>query len=236
MFGAILPDYVAFACFLACWSGYTLYADHLKRDGRNLFTAMHDYRLRWMERMLEREIRIIDVNILATQMRSVSLLASTSIIILGGMVAMLGAVDTSRAVAAMLPHVVQAPAQMWIVKHLILAAIFVYAFFKFAWSLRQFNYATVLIGAAPMPQEEHAADRKGFAARAARIHTQAAHTFNRGLRAYYFGLAGLSWFLHPWLFVLSSLTVVYVLQRREFRSFTLRTLVHPEGDPAHHDG
>ncbi len=232
MFGAFVVDAVAFGCFLACWAGYTLYADHLRRDGRNLFTAMHEYRLRWMERMLERELRIVDVTILATQMRNVSLLASTSIIILGGLVALLGAIDTARSVMAEIPFAVQASAGMWELKALTLVGIFVYAFFKFAWSLRQFNYATVLIGAAPMPQEEHAPDRKGYAERAARIHTLAGHTFNRGLRAYYFGLATMSWFLHPVLFVAASVWVVVVLYRREFRSFTLRTLLHPDGDPA----
>jgi uncharacterized membrane protein len=232
MFGVSVVDTAAFACFLVCWAGYTLFADHLRRDGRNLFTAMHDYRLRWMERMLERELRIVDVTILATQMRNVSLLASTSIIILGGLLALLGAIDTARSVVAKIPFAVQASAEMWEVKDLALMGVFVYAFFKFAWSLRQFNYATVLIGAAPMPQEEHAPDRKGYAERAARIHTLAGHTFNRGLRAYYFGMATMTWFLHPVLFMVASVWVVVVLYRREFRSFTLRTLLHPDGDPA----
>ena len=232
MFGAFVIDAVAFCCFLACWAGYTLYADHLRRDGRNLFTAMHDYRLRWMKRMLERELRIVDVTILATQMRNVSLLASTSIIILGGLVALLGAIDTAQSVVAKIPFAIQASAEMWEVKDLTVVGIFAYAFFKFAWALRQFNYATVLIGAAPMPQEEHAPDRKGYAERAARIHTLAGHTFNRGLRAYYFGLATMSWFLHPVLLVVGSVWVVVVLYRREFRSFTLKTLLHPDGDPA----
>ena len=232
MFGVFVIDAVAFGCFLSCWAGYTLYADHLRRDGRNLFSAMHDYRLRWMKRMLERELRIVDVTILATQMRNVSLLASTSIIILGGLLALLGAIDTAQSVVSRIPFAVQASAEMWEVKDLTLVGIFAYAFFKFAWSLRQFNYATVLIGAAPMPQEEHAPDRKGYAERAARIHTLAGHTFNRGLRAYYFGLATMSWFLHPALLVVGSVWVVVVLYRREFRSFTLKTLLHPDGDPA----
>ena len=48
--------------------------------------------------------------------------------------------------------------------------------------------------------------------------------FNQGLRAYYFGVAALSWFLHPLLMIVATLAVVYVLHQREFRSRTLDAL------------
>jgi len=49
--------------------------------------------------------------------------------------------------------------------------------------------------------------------------------FNNGLRAYYFGVAALSWFLHPVLMIVITISVVYVLHQREFRSRTLEALV-----------
>ncbi|MGH8648827.1 MAG: DUF599 family protein, partial [Burkholderiales bacterium] len=48
--------------------------------------------------------------------------------------------------------------------------------------------------------------------------------FNQGLRAYYFGVAALSWFLHPALMMAVTLGVLYVLHQREFRSRTLDVL------------
>jgi uncharacterized membrane protein len=48
--------------------------------------------------------------------------------------------------------------------------------------------------------------------------------FNQGLRAYYFGVAALSWFLHPLLMIAVTLGVVYVLHQREFCSRTLEVL------------
>ena len=45
-----------------------------------------------------------------------------------------------------------------------------------------------------------------------------------GLRALYFALAAMTWFLHPWLMLVATVWVVYVLQHREFASQTLRTL------------
>jgi uncharacterized membrane protein len=67
-----------------------------------------------------------------------------------------------------------------------------------------------------------------IAERLAAIATSTARHFNRGIRAYYFGLAALGWFIHPWLFVLLSAWVVVVLYRREFRSRLLKTLGTPE--------
>ena len=42
--------------------------------------------------------------------------------------------------------------------------------------------------------------------------------FNLGLRAYYFGMALLAWFIHPVAFAAASVWVVLVLYRREFSS------------------
>jgi len=56
--------------------------------------------------------------------------------------------------------------------------------------------------------------------------------FNRGVRAYYFGLAALSWFMHPMLFAAVTIWVVAVVYRREFMSPTLTLLESvPEPDP-----
>ncbi len=44
------------------------------------------------------------------------------------------------------------------------------------------------------------------------------------MRAYYFALAELSWFFHPWAFVVATAWVVLVLYRREFHSKALEIL------------
>ena len=51
-----------------------------------------------------------------------------------------------------------------------------------------------------------------------------ARDFNRGLRAYFFALAALAWFVHPLLFMVANVYVLYVLHRREFRSKSLKAL------------
>ena len=49
----------------------------------------------------------------------------------------------------------------------------------------------------------------------------AAEHFNKALRTFYFGLAALSWFLQPYLFMALTALVVVVVYRREFHSHTL---------------
>ncbi|WP_316977527.1 DUF599 domain-containing protein [Shumkonia mesophila] len=231
MFRTYLGDLSAFACFLVCWVGYTWFADYARRDSRSIMVAMHDLHLLWMRRMLRREVRIGDVNILGVANRSVMLLVTTTVFILAGLVAIMGALDKARELVSGLAFTVQASREMWEIKMLMMILIFTYAFFKFMWSLRQFNYSLQLLGAAPLHDEPDSPDWETFPKRASRVITLAVDSFNRGVRAYYFGLAALGWFIQPWVFGVVSVWIVLVLYRREFRSHTLKTLTAEEGDP-----
>jgi uncharacterized membrane protein len=66
-----------------------------------------------------------------------------------------------------------------------------------------------------MPAEKDAPDRADFAPRAAMMVTHGFASFNRGLRAYFFGLAALAWFIQPWAPVLASSRVVACLLARQ---------------------
>ncbi|MEE4463530.1 DUF599 family protein, partial [Azotobacter chroococcum] len=87
--------------------------------------------------------------------------------------------------------------------------------------------------AAPMVGERHVTEqeRKAFAERVARVISLAANQFNFGLRAYYFGLAMLAWFINPWVFMLLTAGVVIVLYRREFHSEVLEVMVYTPTPP-----
>jgi uncharacterized membrane protein len=222
---ASLADLVAPVWFLAVWLGYTWFADR-DRDVHTLTTAMRDYRLLWMRRMLDREVRMVDTQILGNLMRSMSFFASTTMFIIAGLVAVLGARDEAMAVLQELPFTVDSSVQLWDLKVLLLISIFVYAFFKFTWAFRHYNYCLILIGGVPAHDRLDEESYK-IAERAARIATSTGRHFNRGVRAYYFGLAALSWFLHPFIFILLTGWVALVLYRREHRSNLLQTLGKP---------
>lgn len=55
--------------------------------------------------------------------------------------------------------------------------------------------------------------------------TGAELSFAQQVRAYYCGVAALSWFLPPVLMIAVTVSVVYVLHQREFRSKKLRALL-----------
>jgi uncharacterized membrane protein len=224
----LIPDMIALLWMLACWMGYTYVADRNAINKREVAKVMYHHRLTWMKRMLERDNRMADVNIVIAHIRSGTLFASTSILILAGTVAILGHIDQLRTVITKLSFAAEPVSELLEMKVFVLIGIFVYAFFKYAWCLRQFNYSLILIGAAPMPDDCDEHTKATYPERAARVLTRATNTFNRGLRAYYFGLITLMWFVQPWLLMLGSVWVVMVLYRRDYRSQTLDALV-PSG-------
>mgnify|MGYP003429000306 CR=1 FL=1 len=211
-------DVLSLTWFVLLWAGYTAYADRRARPARSLRAVMHRYRVQWMQQMLLRDNRVADVNIVRNLLAGVSFFASTTLLILAGLLAILGASDRGIEIVRALPFAAATTLGQWELKLLVLGVIFVHAFFKFTWALRQFNYCSVLIGAAPKGPD-HA-----FARRAAVVATHASKDFNQGLRAYYFSLAALAWFVSPWLFMLAAAVVVVVLYVREYKSSALRTL------------
>ncbi|SCA58078.1 conserved membrane hypothetical protein [Candidatus Terasakiella magnetica] len=224
MHGVTLWDFISLFWFIAAWMGYTAWADSFNQKRTSLMSVMYEYRLQWMRESLHREVRVADAALLSTLIRSISLFASTAIFIIGGTVAMFGGLEQIRDLTAELTYVAKASKVMWEIKLLTLALVFIYAFFKFAWALRQFNYMLIVMGAFPAPDRAETPEALAIAERAARVNALAVQTFNRGMRAYYFGMAALAWFIHPWIFVGATLLVVLVIYRREFKSKTLLTL------------
>ena len=108
----------------------------------------------------------------------------------------------------------------------VLLALFVYAFFKFTWSMRLYNFVAVMIGSAPMPEDSKVspAAREALVLHSSKICNQAGDAFNLGLRSYYYALAVIAWFIHPTALLVTSTLVVLVLYRREFRSDALGDL------------
>ena len=212
-------DFVSLMWFIAIWVGYTWYADRGTWRKHSLRAVMHAHREEWMRQMVLRDNRVADVNILRNLLQGVSFFASTTLLILAGLLAILGASDRGIEIVRALPFAAGTTPGQWEMKLLVLGVIFVYAFFKFTWALRQFNYCSVLIGAAPKTADGD------YARRAAEVSTHASKDFNQGLRAYYFSLAALGWFVHPWVFVVATTLVAVVLYLREHHSTTMKMLL-----------
>lgn len=217
--------------FLVCFKGYNAYTRKRARDTYCLASLMHQYRLQWMTHMLSREVRIADTTVIANLERSVSFFASSTMLILAGLMTVLGSTEKVIDVIGDIPFAGHATKAEWELKLLLLIGLFIYAFFKFTWSLRQYGFTSVMIGGAPMPEDGSSEqEHKAHANRLAVMSSMAANNFNLGLRTYYFSMAVLGWFINPWLFMALTAGVVFILYRREFKSSTLRQLVISKTD------
>jgi len=217
------PDWLGLIWFMICWFGYERLVEKGWKGHRTLLVAGHDLRLEWARQMLVRENRIVDCALVSNLVGSVSFYANTSIYIIAGLFATLGALDRFLDSTAELHFAWAFSREAMELKLFLLITIFIVAYFKFTWALRQFNVLSITTGAAP-ERESDPAILERYAHRHAAVNTCAGDDFNRGLRAYYFGLAVLGWMLSPWLFIVATSLVVFVQAKREFDSPVLRAL------------
>jgi uncharacterized membrane protein len=221
--GMDTQDSLAFLFFVISWLGYAVYSDHESQAKYTLVNATNRWRLNWMREMLARENRSVDAITVGNLTRSFTFFASTTMFILAALVSMLGYREKANAIFSEIPFAKISEGGIWQMKISLLIIIFTFAFFKFTWSMRQYNYVSIFIAAVPdhrMRKEEH----EKLAQAGAALTGNAARHFNNGLRAYYFGLAVLGWFVHPYIFMLATALVVRVTYRREYRSSTLKHL------------
>ena len=126
---------------------------------------MDRYRDVWMLQMLGREMRMVDMQIVAALQNGTAFFASTSLIAVGGALTLLRSTDDDAQVVgdAAVRH--RDDAREWEIKMIGLAIIFVYAFFKFAWSYRLYNYVAILFGATPLAKDKDTPEAKAHAER-----------------------------------------------------------------------
>src|ERR1700743_3625433 len=163
---AYLVDILAVGFFVLEWTVYAVTLEHSAYGRDSLSARMHIYREVWVRRMLDREARMVDMQILGSLQNGTAFFASTSLISIGGALALLRSTNEALAVLSALPIDISPPPALWEIKCVGLILIFIYAFFKFAWAYRLFNYVAILMGSMPpatkrgTPEhEEHAIRR-----------------------------------------------------------------------------
>ena len=218
-----LLDWIGLAWFLTCWMGFELIVDRGWLGSTRLHEETHKLRIEWGRAMVRRDNRILDSSLIANLLQSLSFYANTSIYIIGALFAALGALDQLIAAASELPFSPRVISREAVeMKLLILIGVFIVAYFKFTWSLRQFNLLSITVGSVPHKAPEHEIEQ--YARKFAAVNTCAGNDFNRGLRAYYFGMAVMAWMVSAWAFLLSTLVITIVLAQREFISPVLKAL------------
>lgn len=199
---------------LICWFAYNYGVPLLEKRRPSLSVIMSMQRRRWVANAVTRDTPL-DAILSGNLMGSVSFLASTSSILalgvftaFGNLTALMGTLNTVGVKVSYTTQDVQL--------HLFtLLAIFVLSFFSFTLALRQFNHFCILLGAIDHSGHTTADEVTAIA----QLNSLAAKNFNNGIRAYYFAVPMVFWFVSEWAAIgVSLLTVAFIVHREFFSS------------------
>jgi uncharacterized membrane protein len=205
LFATLLP--------LICWFAYNNGAPLVERSFPSLSSIMSLQRRRWVANAARAESPF-DAILAGNLMGSVSFLASTAALLVLATFAAFGQIDNvtrTLALVALGPPYAEREVEIHFV---VLLAMFVVAFFAFTLSLRQFNHFCIMLGA--MGRDGSATDAEIDAI--ARLNTLAARNFNNGIRAFYFAVPMVAWFIADWLAIAVAIVMLGFVIHREFLS------------------
>lgn len=226
-------DWIALAIFAVCWLFYEPVLHGLSRRTGAISRDMVRIRQAWMRAMVKRDIRLLDSQLMGNAINSASFFASANLILIA---AVAGALFGG---SSMLPDVsglgIQASPERLEMKLALVIVCLARGLLDFIWSIRQQNYCLALMGAAP--DGEGPASR-AFADAAAEVLNPALTAFSRGVRGYYFALAGAAWLYGPAALAVATVAATALLVWRQSRSPAaagirrVRELVDSTEDPA----
>lgn len=208
-------DFIALGFLILGWLLIGWRIEHPSAKHPSTSQIMAGYRREWMLQMITRSPRIFDAQILSNLRQGTAFFASTSVIALGGTLAVIGNAERLTGVANDL-ILMDNPAFVWEAKLVVIALFLTNSFLKFAWANRLFGYAAVLMAAVPNDVTDPACIPR--AGQAGEINVTAARSFNRGLRSVYFALTVAAWLAGPIAMMLATFFTLAVIWRREFAS------------------
>lgn len=203
---------------LLCYLAYNIIVPQVEKLRPSLSVIMNMQRRRWVANATRRESPF-DAILSGNIMGSVSFLASTAVLLILSIFAVFGQLPALMEALNADPSVrVYSVTEVQL--HLVvMLTMFVLAFFAFTLSLRQFNHFCIMLGAidhsAPTADEEIEA--------ITRMNALGARNFNSGIRAYYFSVATVAWFVSEWLPIAACVATIVILAHREFFSSSHRT-------------
>ncbi len=225
-------DFVAFAWFVIAWASFGFVVDFALIGRPSLSRLMDDERRRWMREMAKREVRIVDTAIMTSLQNGTAFFASTSLLALGGAFTLLNQTERMLAIFLDVPFRTVPTAGELEFKIALLVAIYGYAFFKFGWAYRLFNYSAILIGAVPPADDADVAARDHAVLRAGEMQIDAGHHFHWGMRALFFSLGLFGWFVDARVFLVSTTFILAVLIRRQYFSRARTSLLEAASEKA----
>ncbi len=220
----MLLDYIAFICLVICWLGYTIFSRKKAKTTDCIARCLHQHRIHWMYEAIRKEIRVGEASLISNLERNIAFFASTTLLVLAGVLTLFAQTSQLQNVLLSVPYASAESLTAIQIKLGVLALIFIMSFFKFTWAMRQYGFLNVMMGAAPIDRSGLNENLRAYARQMATVHDQAAHSYNYGLRSYYFSISVMCWFFHPLLFIFAAMAVVYTLHFREFRSKSVKAI------------
>ena len=220
-------DALAVAVFFTVWLWLGWRIGHPSAARPSVTVLMSDYRLQWMEVMVTRQPRIFDAQIMMSLRQSTSFFASTCLLALGGLLALIGNVELLGGVATRLTNIENSSA---VLQTKLFLALFMLgnAFLKFVWANRVFGYCSVVMGAVPNDPDSPRA--MPLAMKAGKLNGRAAINFNAGLRSMYFALCALAWLGGALVLLVGVAVTAWVVWSREFASASRDVILDLNGD------
>src|SRR6266446_4828572 len=114
--GAYSIDILAVGFFVIEWTVYAVTLEHTAYGRHSLSARMNVYREVWIRRLLNREARMVDMQIMASLQNGTAFFASTSLLAIGGALALLRATNEALAVLGTLPVNLSPSPALWEIK------------------------------------------------------------------------------------------------------------------------
>jgi uncharacterized membrane protein len=193
--------------------GYGFSARILDRYRPSLSTLMNEQRFNWVTQATRRDTPL-DAILSGNIMSSVSFFASTTALLILALFTVIGQLPQfAPALSSITFGTLYSDTDLQI-HNAAMLVLFVSAFLSFTLSLRQFNHFCILIGASDHTKATPPDEIRTIA----RINAMAAQSFNAGIRAYYFAIPMVAWFVSSRASIVVTLFTIAFLVHREYYS------------------
>ncbi len=165
-------------------------------------------RTAWVETVMAEGKDILAVQTLRNSTMAATFLASTSVLLIIGVLSLSGQGDKLEVTWHTLNLYGARHTELWLTKLLFLLLDLFFAFFSFSMSIRVFNHVGYMINV-PL-----ALGHKPFSPAHVAVHlNRAGHFYSLGMRAYYYAVPLVFWLFGPHFMLLATLALLFVLYR-----------------------
>ncbi|MEW5888911.1 MAG: DUF599 domain-containing protein [Pseudomonadota bacterium] len=211
-FPPLSSDIASFALSALILTAYHLYMGlRAWRDPNHTVQAVNrQARRAWVQGVITHNRDILAVQTLRNSMMAAIFLASTSVLLIIGVLTLSGQGDKLGSAWHALNIIGATSTELWQTKLILLLFDLLVAFFSFAMAIRLFNHVGYLINAA--------ADGAGFRANPefVAIHlNRAGDYYSIGMRAYYFTVPLMFWLFGPHFLLAATVGLVVLLYRTD---------------------